>query len=752
MRLKPPKKVIRVIVIFLGAIIALFLVVTLFLALGGGKFVIEAALPAAMNGYITVDRLTYIPFGTARVKNLEMVLDWHGRQERVIAAKEVVATPRILPLLRRRMQFDKVVVKGVELNLRLMPTGLVNIDQLFRKPGMPKKPFIQIYPPAYSEVSDVAFSFRPFTYAPIQIDEIAFSFLPRASPAVQLFGYGKLKGELIGTGNALVYVDVLPRDFLVVYEGGEIELSYDMLQKLPLPPTVNVNEMILPSGRVRFSAIISGREDVADFTHIQAELADVTVASLQYPVAITNASGRIVSDGRTVSVRDFRCLLSLADAAATMQINGQIHEDGGQVFDVSLENVRVTNDVLAFLPGSEISNYLMLNGDAGLKGSVYNRPGWSVPRVALDFSFHGQLMPLDYPVPVQAVRASIRTEPRGTIVIDRLETDIGEGPARSRITAGGTIDPARNLVELFFSSPVIEIDNMMLSRVPQLPSWLLNMIGISGRLSLNGEFAHSADDNVIDARVGLNDFDAAMLQYPEIGFKNLTGSVQFSRKRLQLTGLRARALTGQVQLDAELSLAPDNGYFIGDVEARDMDISLLPRELIKKDVAGILASSIHFEGEQLAVPRIKAHGTIAIRDGRLIELPVLISIINFLNLRLPGRVIFRSAFVRFTIENEVVHVQRLEMNSDVLTVYARGSIGLDGKLKLRVGVGYRRPVLRRIPLIGPIVSSITSAIRRALTTVDVTGTVQEPTITLVSAKYLVSPFTSLYKLFAEESE
>ena len=71
---------------------------------------------------------------------------------------------------------------------------------------------------------------------------------------------------------------------------------------------------------------------------------------------------------------------------------------------------------------------------------------------------------------------------------------------------------------------------------------------------------------------------------------------------------------------------------------------------------------------------------------------------------------------------------------------------------MRAGLGYRKPFLQRIPLVGPIIAFFTGPIRRALTTVDVTGTVDDPKVRLVSVSYLTSPISAVVKFFENEKE
>jgi len=119
---------------------------------------------------------------------------------------------------------------------------------------------------------------------------------------------------------------------------------------------------------------------------------------------------------------------------------------------------------------------------------------------------------------------------------------------------------------------------------------------------------------------------------------------------------------------------------------------------------------------------------------------------------LPGEVVFTSGRVRFDVRNETVTIQRLELYSDVLSLYAKCWVAFDGRINIRAGLGYQRPILKGVPLIGHIVRFFLGTIRSALSTVDVTGTVADPQISLVSVRYLTSPITAVVSFFAEDEE
>ncbi|HUS57165.1 MAG TPA: AsmA-like C-terminal domain-containing protein [Planctomycetota bacterium] len=753
MKTTPGRKLLRIAWKTLAVLFGLLLIITIYMLLGGARFVATRGLSAAMNGYATMDEASYLMFGNFNAENLDMVLDWEGKQETIISVRKLRVRPRILPLLAGRFEFDGARLSGVDLNFRMLPSQHVNIEKLFKVKVPPKDPFIRTLPPRYVDAEDIRLSFPPFVSQPVPIDRVRFSFRSIAYPTVQLFGYGKVVSPVLGAGNAMVYVGLQENDYLVLYEGSYIDLDFHYMQNiLPLPPSLPLDRYLMPRGRLRFTAAISGRRGLLEYSRLAVELAGLDVQSLQYPLSITGATGTIVSDGYNVGIEQFSCIIPIGDTKAALHGSGQILKSGEMLFNADISDLHVDNSILAFLPGSEINDFLNINGDFLLSANVHVSPGWAVPRLSAEFSFNGLISPVDLPIPISALSGTVRTETRGSVIIDEIQAFIGEGATRSQILAGGVIEPAKNIYDLYFFTPGITISNDLLGRLPQVPPELLENINVFARVAAKGAFMHSMGDTSIELHATLDSGEVSSVKHPEVSITDIQAAVQVIDVRMTITGFSARSLGGTIKLETEAGLSRNNPSFRGELTASDIDFSRLPRDLAKKEIAGILSGVLFFEGKQLTLPQLKARGSLNLKEGRLVELPVLISIINFLNLRLPGPVVFTSVEADFRIADGLVHIDRAVINSDTLTVYTRGKVGFDGRLDLRAGVGYRRPILRQIPIIGPVLYYVTSSLGSVLTTVNVTGTVDDPTVTLVSAEYLTSPIKAVYRFFEPEKD
>ena len=750
-RKRPNRPILIAVAAVFGALAGLLIIASLFLAVGGAKTILEPSLSSALNGYMTVDVATYSPIGRFHAHDLSMILDWEGRQEEVISVEEVQTWPQVLQLLSGRMQFGTTTIRNLHLNLRMLSDGMVNIEKLFVR-NEQAEPSIRVMPPRHIELDNAYLTFAPYTYSPVKFENIKVSFFPASPERLQVVGYGSLYSKLIGGAGIMVYLDLRNRVYLIVYEGGYHELSSETMELLPLPPDIELHRKIVPGGRVRFSALVAYRNQVQESIKIGVELAGVDISSLQMPVSLTGVVGTITTNTKEATLENFMATIPLLGEHASLQGSGRIHEDGSQTFEASATGLTVSDSILAYLPGGKlVTQNVSMAGEVKLNASLHNRKGWILPRAWADVAFRGELAAQVLPVPVHNVVGTIRTDERGVIVIDKVAAEIGAETARSPVSVGGTFDFNSQSGDIFFSSPGLLVTNDLLSCVPQLPPELLSLFHIRGYAILDGEFIYTRERPVIVAQARLEGMSAAYVKFPEVAVNNVTGDMHYAHERLILDNVQGNFLLGDLSVTLRLNLAPNDRSFAGDLHAQGVNLDRLPRELTQRDIAGQLQADIYFEGVEPSLPALKLRGQAKITNGRLAELPLLVSIINFLNLSLPGRVVFSSATAGFRIEDQVAHIERVELYSDVLDVFIRGTVDFDGNLDLQAGVGYRRPVLRNIPLIGPVLSYITNTLRRALTTVRVTGNVESPSINLVSVQYLSSPIKALASFFESNS-
>src|SRR5205807_6600645 len=141
----------------------------------------------------------------------------------------------------------------------------------------------------------------------------------------------------------------------------------------------------------------------------------------------------------------------------------------------------------------------------------------------------------------------------------------------------------------------------------------------------------------------------------------------------------------------------------------------------KQELAGIAAGRLHLQGHGDGVKDLEGNGSIDIpytAVTRLLNLPFLFDLLKFLGLRWPDRTAFEEAHAAFAIHGNRVQVSKLEMLGNVVSVYGKGEVNLDGtELELDMYPSWGRAE----QMLPSAVRGIPSAISKQLLKIEVRG-------------------------------
>lgn len=151
-----------------------------------------------------------------------------------------------------------------------------------------------------------------------------------------------------------------------------------------------------------------------------------------------------------------------------------------------------------------------------------------------------------------------------------------------------------------------------------------------------------------------------------------------------------------------------------------------------------------------------AYGGARVSDGVFARVPVLSNLASFLRVG-EGLFVARSAYTRFRIQDQVVHLERISTSTNAIRVRGDGRIGFDRSLDLRlyvVGSGDWAQGVRQtgIPLISDVggllagsAQRVVSGVTSQFTTVRVRGTLDDPRITPDPAPVITDPIRRLFE-------
>lgn len=171
------------------------------------------------------------------------------------------------------------------------------------------------------------------------------------------------------------------------------------------------------------------------------------------------------------------------------------------------------------------------------------------------------------------------------------------------------------------------------------------------------------------------------------------------------------------------------GWEIADVELRELLRAGSTGES-QPAIAGRLSSSGSASVNLGAIPdSIEGSGAIAVRNGRLINIPLMRELATTLNLlgHITGQSQFQdTADIEFNLTGTGVDIRRLDMQTPVVAARGKGTVGYDGALNLSMNAG---PLERMQSMLGGVGSVIGAVTDRAVT-YRVRGVVGDPRISV----------------------
>ncbi|HXE41915.1 MAG TPA: AsmA-like C-terminal region-containing protein, partial [Candidatus Baltobacteraceae bacterium] len=210
--------------------------------------------------------------------------------------------------------------------------------------------------------------------------------------------------------------------------------------------------------------------------------------------------------------------------------------------------------------------------------------------------------------------------------------------------------------------------------------------------------------------------------------RNVTGTIHWTGGTLILTNVIAELYNGSGNGSAffDFGIPEEGADYQFNANVSKVNLHLLADDLQSptNHLQGLLSGSVTVTS---ATTRdwqsVNGFGEANLRDGLLWDVPVIGVISPALNKVVPGLGNSRAtdAVAHFTITNGVIYSDSLTINSTMMRLQYVGSVDL----KQNVNANVRAQLLRNTPVIGPIISLLTSPFSK-LFEYKVTGTLKKP--------------------------
>lgn len=139
-------------------------------------------------------------------------------------------------------------------------------------------------------------------------------------------------------------------------------------------------------------------------------------------------------------------------------------------------------------------------------------------------------------------------------------------------------------------------------------------------------------------------------------------------------------ISGQIALKMNSSLPFDLN-----LTASQIDLEQFGRHNLgsRNQLQGTILGRLYLSGMASGIDTLDGNGRFDVPRGHIGNLPLLLDLLKFLGLRWPDRTMFDETHASFNIHGSRVHVERLELLGNAVSLYGQGDFGIDGSdLKL----------------------------------------------------------------------
>lgn len=216
---------------------------------------------------------------------------------------------------------------------------------------------------------------------------------------------------------------------------------------------------------------------------------------------------------------------------------------------------------------------------------------------------------------------------------------------------------------------------------------------------------------------------------------NLDFTPDYLRLREIEGGFYGGRLTGAFEVHLDRPSAFEAQFRIEDADIGKMLRQDLPPG---EEMAGRLDAALEFSSPTGSTDHLAGRGEIRVRDGALLEVPTLRTMIAVLGRVTPIKNTkrFRNADVDFELRGESIEVKRLHLSTAVSDIFGRGVVSIFGDLNLVIEPQVNRVLDLPRFLNLPVLSSIRNLWHRTVYEVRLVGTIDSPSLRLRALPFL----------------
>ncbi|MBM4055625.1 MAG: hypothetical protein FJ264_13385 [Planctomycetes bacterium] len=260
---------------------------------------------------------------------------------------------------------------------------------------------------------------------------------------------------------------------------------------------------------------------------------------------------------------------------------------------------------------------------------------------------------------------------------------------------------------------------------------LWNILNPHGKVDIGIVFQgfKEAEKNDLNVEVSLKDCEISNDKY-KFALWGMEGRLEIDKEQISSKHIDAKCFGGHVEGSLSVKTNTEPYEYAGELIFSRIMLEDLAKKINhnEKQWAGLLGGRVKYWGHGADPKDFFAEGQLNVTNGYLSDIPIILSIFKFLNLRLPQKESFHTAKINFSVKDNTVNIIEGKIFSDTIELAGRGTIGFDGKLDATVVTGLDKGFLSQLPIVGNLFDLVVSGVRKQLTIVEIKGTFLNPEI------------------------
>lgn len=592
----------------------------------------------------------------------------------------------------------------------------------------------------------------------VKLSGIDIIFLPYAGSFKDIRIKGNIDDEFLGNYSFTIRLRPEVPSLDVEVYAKNLELDEAFLARFPY-----IGKMLWddykPIGKINVSCTANfnnqDNQKKMDYA-ININLNGIKALYTDWPFLIHDLNGDIELNPKKLYLKGIAGYIKNGNHTSQAEFRGEFDLYGSQkTFVMNIPNLFVNEDLLKNIPGVGEQVWLKAHPTGFVDLAFqYNKNEHQDSCNFLIVDCKGlEINPADFPLPISYLNGQFKIC-NNIILFKNTSGFIRCGDQSIFTEMNGVYDTKSERKIFNLRVPNLFITKAFLQNLPdkEIGEKLLNTINPRGKADVIANFQGFKEkkDNNYSIEINLKDCSITVSKY-KIPIWGIEGRLELNKKRLVSKRINAKCYGGNLEGHVLINRETNPYRYKGELNLSRINIEELAHHIqTQKLWSGLLYGRITYQGSSTDIEDFSANGQFNVEDGYLSDVPIILSVFNFLSLSLPKKETFHSAQAKFLVRNGLIHINSSKVSSDTVELNGRGDISLNGDLRLNIVAGFDKNFFSDIPLVGKLFDFIVGGVRKQLTMVEIKGNFFKPEIHSVPFKPITRSIKNVFDLLPND--